>query len=105
MVLCLLDDFYDVLIQPFVPNCSIVAFDIGILLWLAGLNMLKAYLTFFLPRKKFAADILRAVVDTNGLQLAAPLYNLVQTSYYPLRRKREVDLDAKAFTVEVIKDI
>lgn len=39
-VLSLLDGFDDVLVEPFVPNGTAVALDIGVLLWLSGLDML-----------------------------------------------------------------
>ena len=78
MVLCLLNVFDDVLVKPFMAHRSIVTFDIGILLRLAGLNMLNADLTFFRPRQQFAADIFRAIVDPNSLRLAPPFDNPVQ---------------------------
>ena len=39
-MLGLLDCFDDVLVEPFVPNCAVVALDIGVLLGLAGLDVL-----------------------------------------------------------------
>ena len=77
MLLCLLNVFNDVLVKPFMPHLAVVSFDVGILLRLAGLNMLNAYLTFFCPRPQFAADIFRAIVDTENLWLAASFENLV----------------------------
>ena len=42
MLLCLLDAFDDVLVQPFVPYGSVVALDISILLGLSGLDVLDS---------------------------------------------------------------
>ena len=39
MLLHLLDGFKDVEVQPFVPDRSVVAFDISVLLRLAGLDL------------------------------------------------------------------
>ena len=36
----LLDTFDDVLVEPFVPDSAVVSLDIGVLLGLAGLDML-----------------------------------------------------------------
>ena len=39
-MLCLLDAFDNILIQPFMPNRSVIALNIGILLRLSRLDML-----------------------------------------------------------------
>ncbi len=40
MILCLLDGFDDVLVEPFIPDGSVVSLDVGVLLGLAGLDVL-----------------------------------------------------------------
>jgi len=53
--------FYDVLFEPFMPNSSIVAFDVSILLRLARLDMLDGDVTFFRPFQELATDVFGAV--------------------------------------------
>jgi hypothetical protein len=88
-----------------VPDGSIVALDVSILLGLAGLDMLDGYSSLLRPRQERATDQFRAVVDTNGEGLSSPLDDTVQRACHPLRRQREVRLDAQPFTVEVIQNI
>ena len=40
VILCLLDGFDDVLVEPFVPDGAVVALDVSVLLGLAGLDVL-----------------------------------------------------------------
>ena len=49
MVLGLLDAFDDVLVEPFVPNGSVVRLDVGVLLGLSGLNVLDGNPHVFQP--------------------------------------------------------
>ena len=58
-MLCLLDAFDNVLIQPFMPNRSVIALNIGILLRLAWLDMLDGDVTFFRPFQELATDGIR----------------------------------------------
>ena len=59
LFLRLLDRFKDVLVQPFDANRAIVALDIGILLWLAGLDVFDVNAVFLHPSHQLAADVLR----------------------------------------------
>jgi hypothetical protein len=56
-VLCLLDGFDDVLVEPFMPDGAVVALDTGVLLWLAGLDELNGDAAFLGPdqRKRCSA--------------------------------------------------
>ncbi len=87
------------------PNGSIIAFDISILLRLARLDMLDRDITIFGPFQKLVADVFRAVVDPNACRLAAPFDDLVQAPDDALCRKREVDIDCQAFAIEIIKNV
>ena len=91
----LLYGFKDILIQPFVPHCAIIAFDIGILLGLAGLDIFNGDAFFLGPLHEQAADIFRAVINSNIGRLAPPLGDLVQAAYNTHGRQREVDLDSQ----------
>jgi hypothetical protein len=74
VILCLLDAFDDVLVEPFMPNRSVVALDVGVLLWLAGLDVLDSNSLFLSPYQQFATDVFWAVVEPYGAGLAAPLF-------------------------------
>ena len=62
LVLRLLNSFEDVLVQPFTANGAIVTLDIGVLLRLARLDVLKSNTVFLSPRHQCPADIFGAVV-------------------------------------------
>ena len=49
LILGLLDVFNDVLVQPFVPDGAVAAFDVGVLLRLSGLNVLDGNPLFLCP--------------------------------------------------------
>ena len=57
---------------------AIVTLDISVLLGFAGLNGFKPNTVFLSPCYQFSINIFWAIVDTNGLGLAAPLDDLVQ---------------------------
>jgi hypothetical protein len=82
-----LDCFDDVLVEPFIPNSSVIALDIGILLRLARLDILERDVALFSPFQELTIDIFRAVVDSYALRLAAPLDDTVQASDHPLSRQ------------------
>ena len=63
MILGLLDGFDDVLIQPLLPDYSVVAFETGVLLRLAGLDVQDGNPLFPSPLQQLATDGFRAIVD------------------------------------------
>ena len=104
-MLRLLDCFDDILIEPFMPNGSSIAFDISILLRLARLDMLDRDVAALGPFQKLVTDVFRAVVDPNACWLAAPFDDLVQAPDDALCWEREVDIDCQAFAIEVIENV
>jgi hypothetical protein len=60
VVLCLLDGFDDVLVEPFMSDGAVVALDVGVLLGLAGLDVLDRDATFLSPDQLLATDLFRA---------------------------------------------
>lgn len=76
---------------------AVVALDVGVLLGLAGLDMLDGDLPLLGPFHQLAADVFRAVVDPNGAWLAAPFDDPVQTTDDPFGGQREIHLDAQPF--------
>ena len=71
-MLLLLDCFNDVLIKSFMPNRSIVAFDLNILLRLAPLDELDRDVALLRPFQELATDVFGTVVPY-ALWLTAPL--------------------------------
>jgi hypothetical protein len=61
-VLRLLYVFNDVLVQPFVPDCAVVALNVSVLQRLSGLNVLDANALFFSPFQQLSTDIFWAII-------------------------------------------
>ena len=72
MILCLLDGFDDILIEPFVPDPKGVALDVCVLVRLTGLDVLDRDAQFLIPDQQLATDVFRAVVDPYRARLAPP---------------------------------
>lgn len=104
-VLGLLDGFNDVLVEPFVPNGAVVSLDVGVLLRLAGMDVLDRDALFLSPDQQLATDVFRAVVDPYGAGFSALFNDPIKAPYHPFGWQREVDLDAQALAVEVIKHV
>lgn len=62
MILCLLDAFDDVLVEPFVPDRAVVALDAGVLLRLSWLDVLDSNTLFLGPFLQLFTDVFRAAV-------------------------------------------
>ena len=80
VILNLLDCCKHVLIQPFMPDRSVVTFDIGVLLRLSGLDMLQGDTSVFGPLRQAAADIFRAIIDPDRVWFPSPPDNPVERS-------------------------
>ena len=103
-MLGLLDAFDDVLVEPLLPDSAVVTLDIGVLLRLAGLDMLDGYSQFLGPDQKLATDVFWAVINPSGW-LAAPLDDAFQAANDPFCGLRKVHLDPKPLAVEVIQHV
>ena len=90
VVLNLADRREHVLIEPFVPDRPVVAFDIGVLLRLARLNILKNNRALRCPLPEAVTDIFRAVVDPDAAGTSAPLNDPLKRPDHAARRQREV---------------
>jgi len=84
---------------------AVIAFDIGILLGLARLDVAQGYTPLFRPFHKLATDIFRPVVDPYCHGLAAPFDDLVQAADNALGRQREIHLDAQSHAIEVVENV
>ena len=70
------------------PDRSIIALDLGVLLGLAGLDVQDRDAAFLGPDQQLATDVFGAVVDPNGAGFAAPFHDAVQATNDPFRRQR-----------------
>lgn len=78
IVLHLLNGLEQVVTEPVVADCPVITFDVVILLWVTGLDMIQPNAWTFRPGDEGAADVFRAVVAANGLRFATPLDDLIQ---------------------------
>ena len=69
MILDFFDGFKVIPSQPFCPDCSVVALDVGVLLRLARLDVFKPDVAFLGPCYERSTDVFWAVVDANCLRL------------------------------------
>ena len=60
------------MVQPFMSDGAVVAFDIGVLLGLAGLDVLDSNPMLLRPFHQLFTDVFGAIVDPNGAWFAAP---------------------------------
>ena len=93
------------LVQPVVANRPVVTFNIGILLWLAWLDMIDTDILPLCPGKQYCTDVLRTVVTPNRSRLSSPLNDLLQRANDPFSRQREIHLNAQSLTIEIVDDI
>ena len=61
-VLCVMDAFKIMHVQPFVARCSIETFDIGVLGWFSGLDVEQGNSMLVGPRLHCLGDVFRPVV-------------------------------------------
>lgn len=90
--------------QPGVTHRPVVTLDIGVLLRLAGLDVLDPD-TLLLGSAQQHTDVLRAIVAADRSWLAAPLDDLFQRTDHANRWQREIDLDPESFAIEVAQHI
>lgn len=69
--------------QPSVADGAVIAFNAGILLWLAWLDVIDADTVGLRLRQQRATDVLGPVVAANDAWLAAPLDDLLQRPDHP----------------------
>ena len=92
--------------QPVVPHRAVVAFNIGVLLRIAGLDIIK-------PDDLAAPPSFSSVplMYSGPLSLrmaswfAAPFDDLIQRPHDPLCRQRKINFDRQRFPVEVIDHV
>lgn len=94
-----LDGLEQVLPQPVIAHCPVVTLDIGVLLRITGLDMLKPNAALLRPSTQAPADISRTIVAANDFGSAPPLDDLLQGTNDAFSRQRQIDLDAQPFPI------
>jgi len=73
--------------DPAVPDCTVVTFDISILLWITWLDVFNANTVFFSPIAKNVTNKLRSIIATNDRGLTSPFDELIKFPNNPYRRQ------------------
>jgi len=81
------------------------ATDIGVLLGLAGLDMLDGNPMTRSPFLQLFTDIFWAVIHTNSAGLSPPFDDPIKAPDHTLSRQGKVDLYAQPFAVEVVQHV
>lgn len=93
------------MVQPFVPDGSVVALDVSVLLRLSWLDVGQSDTMRFGPSLKRSTDVFGTIIDPDVQRLATPLDNPVKRSDYAQCRQVHIDLNGKPFTIEVVDHI
>ena len=70
--------------EPVVANRPVIAFDVGILLRVAWLDVIQPDAFAFSPGDEGAADVFGTIIAANDLRFASPLDDLIQRPHNPL---------------------
>ena len=79
------------LVQAFVSELAVEAFDEGVLRWFAGLDEAKLYLPLLCPEEHRLAGELRAVITDDHRRQAAAVAKLIKEASRLLSRDRGRD--------------
>ena len=82
-----------VLVEDFLAEGPVEALDVGVLVGLAGLDVLEGHALAFRPLDEGLAKKLRAIVGAQHLRQTALLLQLLEDAHQAGRRDRRVDLD------------
>jgi hypothetical protein len=95
----------EIVTQPIVSYCSIISFDVSILLRVARLDEQQIDTMFLSPRGQQSTDILRPVITADLSWLPPPLNHLIQCAFNADSGQREVDFDYESFAIKVVNDV
>jgi hypothetical protein len=104
-ILSLLDSFDDVLVKPFVLDGAVEAFDIGVLLGLAGLDIMDGNPLFLGPFQLLGADLFRVAIHPYHAKLSPPFNDAIKAPDHTLGRQGKVHLYAQPLTVDVVQHV
>ena len=105
LILRLLKRLKQGLIEAFIAHGSVKAFNIGVLLRFAWLDINQHNAFALRPLLVVVADEFRAVVRADELRCAAPLNQLVKVARECAGRNAEVDFSQQTFSVVVVNDV
>jgi hypothetical protein len=94
-----------ILRQPFVAHCPVEAFDVGILLRLAGMDEVVLGAQLLDPSQQRADDVFRPIVASDRRRFATPFNDLVEAADHPQRRQREIHVNGQSLAVEVVDHV
>lgn len=84
IVLHLLNRLEQVMTEPVVADCPVVAFDISVLLRVSRLDVVQPDASALCPSDEGATDVFRAVIAANELRFVTPLDDLIQCPHHSL---------------------
>ncbi len=93
------------LIEPFVTNRSVPTFNVSVLRRLSRLDKQHSDTTILSPSLELTADHFAAIVTANGLWLASPFDDLIQSARDTHRWQAQIDFDAEALPIVVIEHV
>lgn len=93
--------------QPFVAHGPVKSFDVGILLWLARLDIFELYAPCPMPRpnRQLPRSGIRVRYRTEWPRAFPPANDLLECADHALGRQREVNLNAQRLAVEVVDHV
>ena len=94
-----------VLVQDLLAEGPVEAFEVGVLVGLAGLDVADGHAVELGPLHEGLAQELRAVVGTQDLRQAVVALELLEDADQARGRDRGVDLDVQRLAVEVVDHV
>ena len=85
------------------PHRSVIPLDIGVLCWLARLDVHQRYFPAVGPIHQRLRYVLGPIIQANCTGLATPLDNLLKATYYTAAWQRQVNLNSQPFPVIVVQ--
>jgi hypothetical protein len=105
LILCLLNAFDDVLIQPFVPNHAVVALNTDVLPGLPRLDVSDGNPMFLSPFIQLFTDVFWPVIHLNSAALTAPFDDPIKGPDHTPSRHGKIAPYVQPFTGDVVQNI
>ena len=105
MALCLPDGIEDILTEPLGSYGPVVAFDIGVLLRLARLDVMDPDTSVLCPSLQSTTDVFGAIIDSNVNGGSTPFDDPIQRANDAQGWQRQIDLNGQPLAIEVINDV
>ena len=82
------------------PDCAVVALNVGVLLRFSGLDVLDGNTLFLSPFQQLATDIFGAIINPNSFWFSSPFDDPIEAANNPFGWQRKIDLDAETLAVK-----